>query len=144
MRRLSPFARRSVLPWVVLLWLTGGLAQAESPEKLAQAAAEMWLDSMDAGRYAQGWQEASNYFQGAVTEQAWITALNGVRSPLGQLISRKFQRAQYADSLPGAPDGRYVVMQFDSRFENKAAAVETVTFMQGEDGSWKAAGYYIK
>jgi Protein of unknown function (DUF4019) len=35
-------------------------------------------------------------------------------------------------------------MQFATRFENKQAAVETVTFMQEKDGQWKAAGYYIK
>jgi hypothetical protein len=46
--------------------------------------------------------------------------------------------------MPGAPDGDYVVMQFDTRFEHKQAAVETVTFLQEKQGGWKAAGYYIK
>jgi hypothetical protein len=46
--------------------------------------------------------------------------------------------------MPGAPDGDYVVMQFDTRFANKQAAVETVTFMQEKHGTWKAVGYYIK
>jgi hypothetical protein len=35
-------------------------------------------------------------------------------------------------------------MQFDTSFENKKSAVETVTFMREKDGTWKAAGYYIK
>jgi ribosomal protein S17E len=35
-------------------------------------------------------------------------------------------------------------MRFDTSFENKKSAVETVTFMQEKDGKWKAAGYYIK
>jgi hypothetical protein len=35
-------------------------------------------------------------------------------------------------------------MQFDTRFEHKQAAVETVTFLQEKQGEWKAAGYYIK
>jgi hypothetical protein len=63
---------------------------------------------------------------------------------LGKLLSRKLTKAQSATSLPGAPDGNYVVMQFDSSFANKKNAVETVTFMQEKDGKWKAAGYYIK
>jgi serine/threonine-protein kinase len=35
-------------------------------------------------------------------------------------------------------------MQFNTRFEHKQAATETVTFLQEQDGAWKAAGYYIK
>src|SRR5436309_782164 len=35
-------------------------------------------------------------------------------------------------------------MQFDTRFEHKQAAMETVTFLQAKDGTWKAAGYDIK
>ena len=63
---------------------------------------------------------------------------------MGKLISRNLTKTQNAQSLPGAPDGNYVVMQFATSFENKKDAVETVTFMREKDGKWKAAGYYIK
>src|SRR5262245_4413560 len=116
----------------------------DSPEKSAQMAAERWLGHVDAGQYAASWQEASAYFQGIVTEKAWAAALQGVRRPLGKVISRILQSAQHTTSAPGAPDGHYVVMQFDMRFEHKQAAIETVTFLQEQDGTWKAAGYYIK
>jgi hypothetical protein len=46
--------------------------------------------------------------------------------------------------LPGAPDGQYVVMQFETSFANKKSAIETVTFMLEKDGQWKSAGYFIK
>ena len=110
----------------------------------ATAAAETWLGHVDAGDYAGSWHEASAYMQGAITEQAWVASLHGVRTPLGKLLSRQLKKAQHTQSMPGAPDGDYVVMQFDTRFENKQAAVETVTFMQDKHGTWKAAGYYIK
>ena len=77
-------------------------------------------------------------------EKAWVESLNGVRKPLGKLGSRKLKSARHISSVPGAPDGNYVVMQFDTSFENKQAAVETVTFLQEKNGKWKAAGYYIK
>jgi hypothetical protein len=67
-----------------------------------------------------------------------------VRKPLGPLVSRKVKSAQELTSLPGAPDGHYIVMQFETSFANKKSAIETVTFMQEKDGKWKAAGYYIK
>jgi hypothetical protein len=115
---------------------------AENPK--TAAAAQSWLAQIDSGNYAKSWKEASAYFRGALTEKAWTDALNGARKPLAKLVSRKLTKAQNAQSLPGAPDGNYVVMQFDTSFINKKDAVETVTFMQEKDGKWKAAGYYIK
>jgi serine/threonine-protein kinase len=108
------------------------------------AAAEIWLGHVDAGEYARSWREASAYVQGAITEQAWVASLTRVRTPMGPLLSRQLKQVQHTQSIPGAPDGDYVVMQFDTRFEHKQAAVETVTFLQEKKGEWKAAGYYIK
>jgi hypothetical protein len=136
---------QSLCVLVLSLCLSGLCAHAEdSSEKSAQMAAETWLGQVDVGNYAASWREASPYFQGAVTEQVWAASLNGVRKPLGKVMSRKLQSAQHTKSVPGAPDGNYIVMQFDTHFENKQAAIETVTFLQEKDGKWKAAGYYIK
>jgi Protein of unknown function (DUF4019) len=110
----------------------------------ATAAAETWLGHVDAGDYAGSWREASAYVQGAITEHAWVASLTRVRTPMGPLLSRQLKQVQHTQSMPGAPDGDYVVMQFDTRFEHKQAAVETVTFLQEKQGEWKAAGYYIK
>ena len=136
---------RSIASFII--WLCLGLAPAladQAAEKSATTAAQAWLGQIDAGNYGRSWKEASSYFQGAVTETKWTEALNGARKPLGKLVSRKLGKAQSATSLPGAPDGNYVVMQFDTSFSNKKSAVETVTFVQATDGKWKAAGYYIK
>jgi hypothetical protein len=35
------------------------------------------------------------------------------------------------------------VVTFDTKFANKAAAVETVALAR-DRGSWKAAGYYVR
>ena len=51
---------------------------------------------------------------------------------------------RFETSLPGAPDGEYVVIQMETSFENKASAVETITPMRDSDGEWRVAGYYIK
>jgi hypothetical protein len=113
-------------------------------EKAAVSAAENWLSIMDAGDYSGSWNEASAYFRGAITEQNWSASLEGVRKPLGKLISRKIVKAQASNALPGAPDGKYVVMSFKTAFAQKKSAVETVTFMFDTDGKWRAAGYFIK
>src|SRR2546429_6310920 len=90
---------------VLSLCLSCISAHAEDgPEKVATAAAEKWLGQIDAGNYAEGWREASTYFQRAVTEKAWVKSLNGVRKPLGKLVSRQLKNAQHRKSVPGAPD----------------------------------------
>ena len=50
----------------------------------------------------------------------------------------------YKTSVPGAPDGEYVVIQFQTIFEHKASAIETVTPSKEKDGAWRVSGYYIK
>ena len=67
-----------------------------------------------------------------------------VRKPLGRVLSRKLKTATFETSIPAAPDGQYVVIQYDTSFENKKAAVETVTPMLDDDGKWRVSGYYIQ
>ena len=66
------------------------------------------------------------------------------RQPLGKTTSRKLKSAKYTKTLPGAPDGEYVVIQYQTSFAKKKSAVETVTPMLDNDGKWKVSGYYIK
>ena len=113
-------------------------------EKAAISAAQTWLTEIDNGDYAQSWQNASAFFQNAITEDKWKTALETVRKPLGDLVLRKLKSAKATAELPGAPAGQYVVMQFETSFANKKSAIETVTFMQEKDGQWKSCGYFIK
>ena len=136
---------RVLCAFVLLLCTSGIVTHAQdNPEQQATAAAKSWLSQLDAGLYAEGWRDASLFFRGAVNEPDWVDALIAFRTPLGKLESRTLKGAQRSDSLPGAPDGNYVVLLYDTSFEHKAVAVETVTFMQEESGEWKAAGYFIK
>ncbi len=112
--------------------------------KAAQAVATQWLTLTDRDQYAESWATAATYFRGAITQADWTQKLQGVRVPLGGVQSRKFKSATFAHSLPGAPDGEYVVIQYQTRFANKQSAIETVTPMREPDGSWKVAGYYIR
>ena len=119
-------------------------AQDATKEKTAVAAAEKWLAIIDDGKYLDSWKEAADYFRAAVKQDQWEQSLLAVRKPLGKLISRKVKRTSYKTSLPGAPDGEYVVIQFETSFENKKSAIETITPMMDTDGSWRVSGYYIK
>ena len=121
-------------------------APAQDAEKIinAEAAALVWLALTDVDDYSRSWDQAASIFQSSVSKQNWMNALQNVRQPLGTLISRKVKSARYAESLPGAPYGEYVVIQYETQFENKKSAMETVTPHLEKDGSWKVSGYYIK
>jgi hypothetical protein len=136
---------RFVAAAVIVATLMSGVAwaQHEKQEKAALEAAKAWLALVDAGKYAESWDAASSLFRGAVTKEQWIKALEGYRKPLGKLKSRTFAISKYMTSMPGAPDGEYVAIEYKTVFENKADGAETVTPMLDKDGTWRVSGYYM-
>jgi len=110
----------------------------------AKESAQAWLALTDAGNYTSSWNHAAAYFKTVITKPDWEKALKSVRSPLGTLKSRKLKSATFTKTLPGVPDGEYVVIQYVTQFEKKKGSIETVTPMHEKDGSWKVSGYYIK
>jgi hypothetical protein len=138
--------RYFILGVAVSALLSAGSVMADdgAKENAAVLAAQHWLAMVDGEKYAKSWEEAAEYFKGAVTREQWEQSLRGVRKPLGEVVSRKVKSKTYVTSLPGAPDGEYVVIQFETSFENKKSAVETVTPMMDTDDKWRVSGYYIK
>ncbi|HVC19819.1 MAG TPA: DUF4019 domain-containing protein [Vicinamibacterales bacterium] len=133
------------------LWLAIGVAvsggavrAAPSVPKGAPRAAAAWLRLVDQGRYGQSWRIASALFKRAVTQDGWQRAMEQIRAPLGPVARRRPFRTTATTSLPGVPDGHYVVLQYRTSFAHKASALETVTCVQEADGAWRVAGYFIR
>jgi Protein of unknown function (DUF4019) len=142
--RISRVASHAVFATLTFALLSSLVFAQPKAEQLAQQAAESWLALVDSGKYADTWQEAAQMFKAAVSKEKWQSMVGSVRDPLGKNTSRKLRSAKYTTSLPGAPDGQYVVIQYDTSFEHKQSAVETVTPMLDKDGKWRVSGYYIK
>ncbi len=117
---------------------------AAAADGAPEAAAMQWLALIDRGTYGAGWERAASYLQGIVMKDDLIKALKAVRTPLGAVISRRLRSARSVTSLPGMPDGIYVVIQYDTVFAKKKKAVETITPTRESDGAWRVAGYYIR
>jgi len=115
-----------------------------SPEEEAKQRAQSWLVLVDQQQYASSWDTAAPLFQTSTTKEQWESALSGVRGSLGELSSRKLRAAEYKAALAGAPEGKYVVVHYDSAFVKKGAAREIVTLMQVPDNSWKVVGYFVE
>lgn len=123
--------------------LLAGTGWAGPPEGEARTGAESWVALVDARKYAESWTEASGMFRKGVTKEKWVEMAGKAREPFGPLRSRRFLGAEFAKSLPGVPDGDYAIVRFQTAFEKKAAAIETIS-MTAEDGKWKVAGYFIR
>jgi hypothetical protein len=138
--------------WLCLALLSGlqarpAHAQA-APDTAAVAsateAAASWLDLIDNGKFDASWDAAAPALQGAITKAAWSQALLQARGPLEPFGARTLTSAQYVATLPNAPPGPYVVIQYRTKVANGREVIETVTPMRIPDGSWRVSGYYVR
>jgi hypothetical protein len=120
-------------------------AQTELPPMAAPEAIVLkWLSLVDTQNYGASWDEAASAFRARVSREQWSQAARAARTPFGEVQKRTLKSATPAKTLPGAPDGEYVVMQFESAFEHKAAAVETLTVVHETDHYWRVVGYFVR
>ncbi|APV49876.1 hypothetical protein BWI17_09390 [Betaproteobacteria bacterium GR16-43] len=132
-----------ILAIAIAVAVSSGRAEEDIDTLPAQEAARAWLAIVDAGAYGDSWDQGAKAFQEKVPKADWEKALVAARGAMGKLILRKSRSVTYAKSLPNAPEGEYVVIQYETAFENRNA-IETVTPMKAKDGVWRVSGYFIK
>jgi hypothetical protein len=118
---------------------------AAQTRKSAEAleSAEAWLQLVDAGQYAEAWEASARANQEAITKDKMVKTYGGFRPQMGDVVSRQLKSANYTSSLAGAPPGEYVVIEFNTTFENDRRFLERITPMLDTDGQWKVSGYYL-
>lgn len=116
-------------------------AQAEQSAALADA--RSWVSIVDREAWDESWKAASELFQSQIGSAQWAATVRPVREPLGAVLARDFRSATQAESLPGAPDGEYEIIEFSTSFANIDDTVETVVMVRQSDG-WKVAGYFVR
>lgn len=128
------------------LLILGTLAAAGAeglPGCPSREAALAWLELVDGGRYAQSWQTAAPYFQGAITADDWQAAIKAVRPPLGEVTGRRLVSCETRTRMAGAPDGRYQILLFQTAFAHKKSSRETLAMLRVPNGAWRMVGYHI-
>ena len=138
---------RFLLVCVVTLLFAGAatpaLAQSNEAEvDTAKAAAQEWLDLLDANRYEATWETAASMFRAQVTAEQWTQQIQQAHSQLDSLQSRSLVAARYTTSLPNVPEGEYVVAQYRAQYGD-TNTVETITLMKDDD-AWCTAGYFVQ
>ncbi|CAK7041851.1 MAG: hypothetical protein DESF_01750 [Desulfovibrio sp.] len=107
-------------------------------------AAEAWLSLADAMNAQESWNQAAAAFKAAVELQNWEKTLPKARQPLGAVKTRTHLATKATTTLPGVPDGEYVVMRFQTEFANKKSAIEVLLLQKETDGAWRTVGYFIR
>ena len=126
---------------------TSGRVHAEDRNAAVQhaiKAADAWLKLLDEGQYRASWEQSASFFKEKITAEGWAKMARDARAPLGPLLSRNFKLAAYATTLPGAPPGQYVVIEYDASYANRKDVIDKVTPMLDTDGRWRVSGYWIQ
>ena len=119
-------------------------SHANDPVEFGRAAAAQWLPLVDAADAEASWNITAGGFRRAITLAQWSHVLSTTRWPLGAVKSRQEVEARSVTSLPGAPDGQYVLIRYQLVFEHKADATEALTIVLDADGTWRITGYFIR
>lgn len=117
----------------------------EQAVSAAKQAAREWLALFDEAKYQETWENASSFFQSKISAEQWAARIKQSkkrRPVLDSLQSRSLAAARHTTSLPDAPDGEYVVVQYKATYGSEEW-VDTVT-LKKESDEWKVAGYVTK
>ncbi|MDQ2890041.1 MAG: DUF4019 domain-containing protein [Gemmatimonadota bacterium] len=115
----------------------------DTAEDNAKRAAAAWLALGDSARYAASWDSASVALRKAVTRDQWVAGITQVRTSAGTFGARTVSQYQFATSLPGAPPGDYVVLQYHT-VAGTGFVTETVALTRDGSRGWRVAGYFVK
>ena len=119
--------------------ITGNAAK-EADGKLAAAG---WLVLLDRRDWGTAWESSAGMFPSTVPLSAWMDGIPKVREPLGKFVERTPGESIYKTTLEGRPDGDYVSVIFDSKFDGKEVE-EIVTTVRDGDGRWRVTGYSVR
>lgn len=128
--------------FMIIFPILSNRPDSDKAEK-ASAAAMQFLQLLDSGKYAESWQVSATLMKGRVTEQEWIEKLTKARELSGAVVARTENDVSYSKTAKDSPDGEYISMIFDTKYQRAEKVSEYVTVML-EDGGWKVAGYFMQ
>lgn len=132
---------------LLFVWQAASAQEPGAAHKDAVEAARTFLALVDQGKYAESWDACAVALKDAIKRDSWAGILSSNRAKLGKFESRKVESEDSATTVPGGPDGQYVLLSYRTSFtaKNKTLAVtEVVTVMQDEDKQWRVFRYFVR
>ncbi|MEO8878864.1 MAG: DUF4019 domain-containing protein [Gemmatimonadaceae bacterium] len=116
----------------------------QSEKSDADAQATSWLTLVDAGKSTETWRAVGAVLRDGISAEKWAEEVERVQTSLGPLTSRTMAVEQRLDTLPGLPEGDYIVRQYHSIYSEIRAVVETLTLQRESDSVWRVVGYFVR
>lgn len=149
---IGGIAVMSAFALILALTLQGSAPEPAAPPESAALTAELapideahekaareWLALVDAEDWRASYEAAGKAFREPNTVDTWREASQMARGPLGAVTKRE---AISFNSFNAPPNG-YTVVRFLTAFENRDAAIESVT-LEREGEALKVVGYFIE
>lgn len=126
----------------ILAYLIISQAHSQADEIHADAvhSVKEWLSLVDEQKYQETWESLSDVFKGTITKEQWIADLESFRQPLGKPEKRKLL---YVTESSDDDVGSYLIIQYQTSFENKESKGEAVSVSKDSTGRWKILGYTV-
>ncbi len=105
--------------------------------------AKKYVETIDAGKYAESWQMGDAIFQRTASSNEWSLALSASRGRLGAVKLRTLKDEKPAWNPAGLPPGAYMVVEYNTAFDRAPNSGELLTLRQGEDGKWRVLTYQV-
>jgi len=105
----------------------------------AREAADAWLALFDANDIEATYDTAAEAFKTQVELQDWQMQAEQVKQAVGELDGRTYLETTYTDELPQAPEGEYMIVQYDTQYAN-LNVTEFVILVLEED-TWRMVGF---
>ncbi len=143
--------RLSLFYLLVGFFVLGSSLRAESNEEIhVRDKTFEWLQILDENRYDEAWNLCNSDLQAEVEQAEWVGGLEQVRKPLGMPIKRVTTKLVPTDSLPDAPEGRYLVLVFKTEFMNIEFPMTEVVILEknrdlsvDDPSAWTVSSYYL-
>jgi hypothetical protein len=120
-----------------------GVQPTPGDDKDVIEASQRFLKLIDTGHYGEAWDGGAAPLKSSATRKEFVAGIAAARKPLGAVASRAVGQFARAHSLPGAPEGDYVIVSFETKFKNGKRADEQVIWMLDEN-DWRVSGYFIR
>jgi hypothetical protein len=124
-----------------LLALACGARGDAQDVDVASGVATEFLAKLDRGAAAGTWPALAAPLRASAPEPGWPAQIAHMRAPLGEPVARRLASALFTETLAGAPNGRYFVVEFDAQFTDAACGERVVAMF--DHGAWRVAGYVI-
>ena len=127
---------------VILMCILNTLAYSQETRTHDDAIrfVQRWLSLIDENKYLETWGSLSGIFKKNTTKEQWLDDLDGFRKPLGKLLERKLL---YVTESSDEHLGKYLIVQYQSLFENNTSKGEAISVIKDSENGWKVLGYTI-